>query len=97
MLCVQNNKDTCFQTGFFQNGINTWNETGRCSTSVTAKKWFKVKVTVTATSAEVYVDDQHVVSAQPHYPLVGSGGVFTWRGYSNIIRFRKFEMHSDIV
>ena len=87
------NPPICFQTYYIKNGNSQTGKTGPCPNPVVARKWFHVRVKVTANKAEVFLNNEHVVDATPHYPMNGRGGVATWNGYTNIVRFRNYQMH----
>ena len=65
---------------------------GPCARPVSPKKWFKVAVEVQDGAARVYIDGELVVTATPHFDVIGNGGISVARRYSNVVRFRHFMM-----
>ena len=74
------------------NGMMTYTIETDCVNRPDMKTWFNLKVKVTNTMAQVYLDDVWVVDFTPHYPKTEKAAVWTWNWQNPIVFFKDFKI-----
>ena len=81
----------CFKTGYYRNGENLDGQRISCGSLPQYDTWYTLKVVVSRNSdAEVFVNDELVITSKTHYPLSVRGGMICGNDAGQNVRFSSF-------
>ena len=78
----------CFQSGYTTNGRQNQAQQHACINRPRGKKWFTLKLDVTADTVTAHIDGVIIGRFNPRYSLNPSGGVMTWKSHNNVAYFK---------